>query len=96
MLVPQREVALLSRSGRHTLQVYIFHAFVSYAMAFLGVVPALYELMPSFTATTIVIALSVATTFVLDYPNSVQNGFNKLKQALDKQFSVEDAPQLSR
>ena len=47
LLVPQREVALLSRSGRHTLQVYIFHAFVSYAMAFLGVVPALYELMPT-------------------------------------------------
>lgn len=93
LLVPQREVALLSRSGRHTLQVYIFHAFVSYALAFAGVVPALYELVPSFAATAIVIALSVATTFVLGYPNSVQNGFNRLKRALDEQFSGEDASQ---
>lgn len=93
LLVPQREVALLSRSGRHTLQVYIFHAFVSYALAFAGVIPALYELVPSFAATAIVIALSVATTFVLGYPNSVQNGFNRLKRALDEQFSGEDASQ---
>lgn len=93
LIVPQREVALLSRSGRHTLQVYIFHAFVSYALAFAGVVPALYELVPSFAATAIVIALSVATTFVLGYPSSVQNGFNRLKRALDEQFSGEDASQ---
>lgn len=93
LIVPQREVALLSRSGRHTLQVYIFHAFVSYALAFAGVVPALYELVPSFAATAIVIALSVATTFVLGYPSLVQNGFNRLKRALDEQFSGEDASQ---
>lgn len=93
LIVPQREVAMLSRSGRHTLQVYIFHAFVSYALAFAGVVPALYELVPSFAATAIVIALSVATTFVLGYPSLVQNGFNRLKRALDEQFSGEDASQ---
>lgn len=93
LLTPRGEIPLLSRSGRHTLQVYIFHAFVSYAMAFVGIVPALYRLAPSFAATASVIALSVATTFVLGYPNSVQNGFNRLKQALDRQFSGGDASQ---
>lgn len=84
LLTPRKEIPLLSRSGRHTLQVYIFHAFVSYALAYAGLAPRLYESMPTLAATAIVVALSVATVFVLGYPNAVQDRFDQLKRSLDK------------
>ena len=87
LLVPKCEVPLLTRTGRHTLQVYIFHAFVSYAIAFVGIAPALYESMSSTVATAVIVALSVATAFVLGYPNTVQKQFDRLKRMLDGRLS---------
>ena len=87
LLVPKCEVPLLTRTGRHTLQVYIFHAFVSYAIAFVGIAPALYESMSSTVATAVIVALSVATAFVLGYPNTVQRQFDRLKRMLDGRLS---------
>lgn len=83
LLTPRAEVALLSRCGRHTLQVYIFHAFVSYVLTYIGTAALLYQMMPPMAASIAVVASGVAVSLVLGWPNFVQTWFDRLKGAMD-------------
>lgn len=83
LLTPARSIPLLTRTGRHSLQVYVLHAFVSYVIAYLGFAAAIYELLPSATATLTLLFLSVACAFLLGWSAFPQRCFDKLKGVLE-------------
>lgn len=84
LLVPQTEAPVLSRVGRHTLQVYIFHAFVSYLLSYTGIVLVLYESLAAPLAGAAIVALGVVVSVVLGWPDVIQRGFDHLKRAVDR------------
>lgn len=83
LLMPRGEVCALSRTGRHTLQVYILHAFVSYTFTYAGLAPALYAMLPAAVASIVVCACGIAVSVVLGWPNFIQEWFDRLRTALD-------------
>ena len=82
VLTPRGEVPLLTRTGRHTLQVYILHAFISYAIAYLGTATLIYQAMPPAAADVVIVALGTAASVILGWPDFIQNWLDRLKGAM--------------
>lgn len=81
VLTPKGDIFALSRTGRHTLQVYILHAFVSYIFTYIKIAPLVYTLMPAAIASIFICVCGVLISFILGYPNFIQTWFDKLKNA---------------
>lgn len=84
LLTPRTEVFALSRTGRHTLQVYILHAFVSYVLTYLGTAAMLYQMMPPMAADIAIIIAGVLVSILLGWPNFIQRWFDRLKHAMSE------------
>lgn len=92
LLVPRRSAGLLTRTGLHSLQVYVLHAFVYYACNNWTVAANMYAVFPDVVAGVLPFVEGIVLSLLLGYPNFIQTGFTKLKHACSLALLKEESP----
>ena len=96
LLTPRRSIPLLTRTGLHSLQVYVLHAFVYYACNNWKVAAGMYSIFPDPIAGLLPFIEGLVLSLVLGYPNFLQTGFDKLKKLCGVVVVKEDSESSSK
>ncbi|MGO5317182.1 acyltransferase family protein [Paraeggerthella sp. LCP19S3_G8] len=82
VLTPRRKLFLLTGTGAHSLQTYILHPFVYYALNKYGFSSGLYNALPDSVAFAVLIAIGGCLALLLGAPSFPQRVLDRLKASM--------------